>query len=107
MLNLTATGPGGPGPHTYHPNTFGLLYGSTTKTACGKRVITANLTAPNQTTCPECQTVVIADLQEQQAMYDAATELAKEQGYANLDDWADNHRREIRDTITPRSWKRS
>ena len=54
--------------HTWHPNTFGLLYGKTTKTACGKRRPTPTLVPHLQTTCPACQTTIIAHMLEMQAI---------------------------------------
>lgn len=74
--------------HTYHPNTFGLLYGKTTKTACGKRVRTSELAKPLDTDCPGCREVVITDMLTQQEMFDAATQIAKSEGYDSLADWA-------------------
>lgn len=92
--------------HTYHPNTFGLLYGKTTKTACGKRVITNTLVKPMETTCPGCQEAMIAEMHTQHEMHQAATELVKAEGYSSVSEWAVDHKPEIRDMLTPRSWKR-
>lgn len=61
--------------HTWHPNTFGLLYGKTTKTACGKRVQTTKIVAHMETDCPGCQDVVIADMLLWQEMLLAAHDL--------------------------------
>lgn len=63
--------------HTYHPNTFGLLYGVTTKTACGKRRKTTELVKPMETDCPACQDTIIADLLTQQEMCNAVHELRR------------------------------
>jgi hypothetical protein len=78
----------GCGPHTYHPNTFGLLYGKTTKTACSKRVATGNLVSPMQTTCRECQDEIIAAMLETQDMHSAVLEIAKKQGFGSIDEWS-------------------
>jgi len=75
------------GPHTYHPNTFGLLYGKTTKTACSKRVVTTNLVSPMDATCLECQDVIIKSMHETQEMYNAAMEIVRRDGYSSIQDW--------------------
>lgn len=53
--------------HTWHPNTFGLIYGETTKTACSKRRKTTTLVPQLETTCPQCQETVLKEMLEQQA----------------------------------------
>lgn len=78
--------------HTWHPNTFGLLYGATTKTACNKRRATSTLVKPLETDCRECQDAVIASMHEQQSMYDAANELAKQEGYGSVSEWVSANR---------------
>lgn len=47
--------------HTWHPNTFGLLYGLTTRTACGRRRKTSDIVRQPDTDCPGCQDTVTAD----------------------------------------------
>lgn len=54
--------------HTWHPNTFGLLYGKTTKTACGRRKPTTQLVPNLQTDCPGCQAVILQHMLEMQAI---------------------------------------
>ena len=61
--------------HTWHPNTFGLLYGKTTKTACGKRRPTETLVPNLSTTCPGCQAVILEHMLEIQAAHNLVHEL--------------------------------
>jgi hypothetical protein len=65
--------------HTYHPNTFGLLYGRTTKTACSKRRRTPLLVKPEKTTCPGCKATWQRHYDELRAMAESLREL----GYMN------------------------
>lgn len=91
--------------HTWHPNTFGLLYGKTTKTACGKRRPTGELVKALEATCRPCQDAVIAEMHEQQGMFDVATELAKQQGYASLAEWHKANREHIWAMLTSRKYR--
>lgn len=61
--------------HTWHPNTFGLLYGKTTKTACSKRRPTEELVSNLSTNCPVCQDVILQHFLDIQAMYMTVHEL--------------------------------
>lgn len=73
--------------HTWHPNTFGLLYGKTTKTACARRVATGTLVRPLAATCTECQDAIIEELCQQQEMHMHLRDLLKEAS----DDWQSRH----------------
>lgn len=73
--------------HTWHPNTFGLLYGKTTKTACSLRRQTKELVKPLETTCPDCQYTIIENMQQQQEMWLSATKIAKDAGYNSIQEY--------------------
>lgn len=66
------------GLHTWHTNTFGLLFGATTKTACERRVPTAEIVKPLEAQCPGCQDAVINEMLLQQELYLAVREMLKE-----------------------------
>jgi hypothetical protein len=73
--------------HTWHPNTFGLLYGKTTKTACSKRRATSELVKTMETTCPQCQNIIIDHMMEQQDSFNVAAHYARSQGYSSIAEW--------------------
>lgn len=45
--------------HAAYPESFGLLFGNTTKTACGTRQPTEKLVPQLEATCPGCQDRII------------------------------------------------
>lgn len=61
--------------HAWHPNTFGLLYGKTTKTGCCKRRLTPLLVKPELTDCPGCLATWAAYNAEMEAIKQVAREL--------------------------------
>lgn len=73
--------------HTWHPNTFGLLYGKTTKTACSLRRVTSELVKPLETTCPRCQDVIIEAMIVQQDMWMSASEIAHAAGFSTITEY--------------------
>lgn len=89
MVDIGKPALSGDGPHTYHPNTFGLLYGKTTKTACSKRVATERLVSPLDATCTECQTVIIDAMTATQEAHNVALDWAKAEGYKTIREWSE------------------
>jgi len=73
--------------HAFHPNTFGLIYGKTTKTACGRRVRTELICRPLDTTCEKCQDAVIAELARQQETVNVVRDMMR----AASDAWCATH----------------
>ena len=86
----------GPGPHTWSPSTFGILYGRTTQTACGKRILTDLLTTWDLTTCDACADVVAEERRIWEEMRVAALEIAKDAGYDSIEDYLQAHPRPAR-----------
>lgn len=91
--------------HTWHPSTFGLLYGKTAKTACSRRVATGSLVKPEETDCTECRAVISADVAERAGLHAVATQIAQEAGYSDLDAWAADHRVDVRAALLPNAWR--
>jgi hypothetical protein len=58
-----------------------IVYGKTTKTACGKRVATSKLVMRKDTNCPACKAQIARDSQQAQEIIDAA----RETGYTGPD----------------------
>lgn len=62
-------------------NNLVIVYGKTTKTACGKRVATGRLALRGQTDCPDCKAAIARDSDAAQEIIDAAREF----GYTGPD----------------------
>lgn len=78
--------------HAAYPESFGLLYGETTKTACGKRRKTVDLVSRDETTCAECLARWLRWDAEQEAIRVAALSIAQEEGYPSIESWIEGHR---------------
>ncbi|WP_131810770.1 MULTISPECIES: hypothetical protein [Mycobacterium] len=59
---------------------FVLVYGKTTKSACGKRIRTTELVSRNDTTCPDCRRAIASDRTEAAAMRALAEDLLRAEG---------------------------
>lgn len=70
--------------HTAYPESFGLLYGKTTKTACDIRVPTEKLVPQMEATCPGCQDRIIEWLAGLSDMYQSMRDLIHEASEAFL-----------------------
>jgi hypothetical protein len=70
--------------HTWHDNTFGLLYGTTAKTACGKRRPSLAVVKPMETDCPACQDAVIAGMLDAHEAWQSALALIMTPEYWHL-----------------------
>ncbi|WP_133259257.1 MULTISPECIES: hypothetical protein [Mycobacterium avium complex (MAC)] len=59
---------------------FVLVYGKTTKSACGKRIRTTELVSRDDTTCPGCRRAIASDRTEAAAMRALAEDLLRAEG---------------------------
>lgn len=59
---------------------FVLVYGKTTKSACGKRIRTTQLVSRDDTTCPDCRRAITSDRTEAAAMRALAEDLLRAEG---------------------------
>lgn len=57
-----------------------LVYGKTTKTACGKRIRTTQLVSRDNTNCPDCRRAITSDRTEAAAMRALAEDLLRAEG---------------------------
>lgn len=80
-----------------------IAYGRTTKTACGKRVLTDRLVRRDNTTCPDCRRAVEHDRTEAAAMRALAEDMLRANGcphcgapFSDVAAWNEHRAREHR-----------